>query len=132
MSFASNWSKSHIKSVGEEPPLAELNFSMKWVGIIFKTGRNARGKAEKARNARKSKQEKRNQKLQALVLYHIRQDQITNYWAGEEKEQCMSAICIGMQSVNVKKSKLGKAESPNFFDVKEPLSDSFTQCIISA
>lgn len=47
MSFGVRLVRIHIKNVGEEPPQAELNFSMKWVGIIFKSGRNARGKAGK-------------------------------------------------------------------------------------
>lgn len=56
MSFGVGLVKTHIKNVGEEPPQAELNFSMKWVGIIFKTGRNARGKAEKKKKKTKKRQ----------------------------------------------------------------------------
>lgn len=82
MSFGVGLVKTHIKNVGEEPPQAELNFSMKWVGIIFKTSRNAKGKAGK-KKTRKSKEGKKNQKLEAQVCYRIRRDQITNYWAGE-------------------------------------------------
>ena len=83
MSFGIRLVKTHVKNVGEEPPQAELNFSRKWVGIIFKTGRNARGKAGEKKKPRKGKEEKENQKLEAQVCYHIRRDQITNYWAGE-------------------------------------------------
>lgn len=131
VSFGVRLVKTHIKNVGEEPPQAELNFSMKWVGIIFKTSRNAKGKAgkKKQEKAKKGKRIKNWKPRSATVSGETKSRTIGQ--GNEKKEQCMSAICMDMQSANVKKSKLGKAESPNFFDVKEPLSDSFTQCIIS-
>lgn len=58
VSFGVRLVKTHIKNVGEEPPQAELNFSMKWVGIIFKTSRNAKGKAGKKKNKKKQRREK--------------------------------------------------------------------------
>lgn len=72
MSFGVGLVKTHIKNVGEEPPQAELNFSMKWVGIIFKTGRNARGKAEKKKKKNQEKAKKRkiikNSKLRSAAI----------------------------------------------------------------
>lgn len=61
MSFGVRLVRIHIKNVGEEPPQAELNFSMKWVGIIFKSGRNARGKAGK-KNKKRQRREKAKKK----------------------------------------------------------------------
>lgn len=93
MSFGVRLVKTHIKNVGEEPPQAELNFSMKWVGIIFKTGRNARGKAgkKKQEKAKKRKRIKKN-RSPGLLSYQARPNHEL-LGRGMKKEQCMSAIC---------------------------------------
>jgi hypothetical protein len=58
-------------------------------------------------------------------LDHTRRDHITKDWAAKRKKND-ARVRMDMQAANVKKSKPGKEESPNFFNVKEPFSDSFT------
>ena len=72
MSFGVRMVKTHIKNVGEEPPQAELNFSMKWVGIIFKTGRNARGKAGKKSKKKQRRERESKNRSPGLLSYQAR------------------------------------------------------------